>query len=95
MSIIFEWDENKNRTNHKKHDIWFEEAQKVFTDPYLKVFFDEKNSDNEDRYLALGSSENHRLLMVSHTYRQNEEVIRIISARRAEPKERKFYEEGI
>ncbi len=92
----FDWDEKKNIANYKKHGIWFEEAQKVFYDLHLRVFFDDVHSkNNEDRFLALGFSEPQRLLIVSHTNKEDEEIIRIISARRATKNERGVYEERI
>ena len=55
--MTFEWDESKNEKNHKKHGVWFEEAQKIFQDPNHRVFFDDSHSSNEDRYIAIGFSE--------------------------------------
>ena len=91
----FEWDEAKNENNYKKHKVWFEEAQKIFFDPHLRVFFDETHSDSEDRYLAIGSSEVNRILLVVYCDRKSHSIVRIISARKATKKERVFYEEGI
>lgn len=91
--IRFEWDEAKNVTNRKKHGVWFEEAQQVFDDPRAILFYDEDHSSEEDRFLMLGSSST-RILVVAHCEKEND-VIRIISARKAKPKERSRYEEGI
>ena len=88
----FEWDENKSRSNLAKHGIAFDEAKTVFDDPLYVEFYDPAHSVNEDRYLALEQSDRQRLLVVSHTRRENS--IRLISARKATRKERKNYEEG-
>lgn len=93
--LRFEWDETKNRQNRIKHGVWFEEAQGVFDDPMAHVFADPEHSDDEDRYLILGMSSHMQLLVVVHCYRELEEVIRIISVRKATKKEEKFYEKRI
>ena len=92
--IRFEWDENKNRSNRRKHGVWFEEAQTVFVDEQMRCFYDPEHSSEEDRYIALGYSNANRLLVVAHCSRKSF-MIRIISARRATVKERRFYEERI
>jgi len=89
--LIFEWDENKNRTNIKKHDISFDEAITVFSDENAVVITDTDHSEQEERFIILGLSRNTRLLVVCHCYRENDEVIRIISARKANKKEIAFY----
>lgn len=91
----FEWDKNKNRSNFKKHGIWFEEAQTIFFDPLTKVAADPDHSDNEERFLAIGFSSKSRILLVAHCFRENDSVIRIISARRLTSSERKDFEGGI
>ena len=83
----FGWDEKKNKSNHNKHGIWFEEAQ--------KVFLDKAHSNKEDRYIAIGLSEADRLLLVVYCLRESASVVRIISARKTTKKERNFYEKGI
>ena len=93
--MIFEWDEEKNRQNRKKHGIWFEEAQMAFGDQQARLFYDEEHSNNEDRFILLGMSSAARILVVVHCYRASAEVIRMISARKATRKEQKTYEEGI
>jgi len=93
--IEFEWDEQKNESNRKKHGIWFEEAQQVFDDPNGLVFYDEVHSNDEDRFLLLGSSGSTRVLVIVFCERKKNEIIRIISARKATKKEIKRYEEGI
>jgi uncharacterized protein len=93
--LRFEWDERKNRNNHSKHGIWFEEAQSVFRDPGAQVFYDPEHSEDEDRYILLGMSAAVRTLVVVHSYREFESLVRIISARKATRKEVRAYEEGI
>lgn len=93
--VDFEWDENKNNANYEKHGVWFEEAAQVFKDPNIRFFFDDDHSRDEDRYIAIGFSGDGKILVVAHCYREASEVLRIISARKATAKERKFYEKGI
>lgn len=94
--IRFDWDENKNETNRKKHGIWFEEAQQVFEDLNAISYNDVENSTrNEDRLILLGLSGAARLLVVVHCERDEGNTIRIISARKATKKEIKTYEKGI
>ncbi|UCZ57162.1 BrnT family toxin [Desulfurispirillum indicum] len=87
----FEWDTRKALSNVKKHGIAFHEAATVFADPLSYVAADPDHSDDEERFLILGISCEHRLLVVAHAERND--VIRIISAREATKKERVFYEE--
>ncbi len=89
--LSFEWDENKNTTNKSKHNISFEEAQTVFYDENALVIDDPEHSLEEERFIILGFSEKANLLVVCHCYRQSDEVIRIISARKATKTESKFY----
>lgn len=91
----FEWNDLKNRSNYKKHGIWFEEALTIWTDKDASEFFNPDNSDNEDRFIRIGYSQRENLLVVVFCERLNGEVIRIISARRATTKERRSHEEGI
>jgi len=90
--IRFEWDEEKNKINQKKHSLDFETAKLVFDDPFC-VTFVERVSDGEERWHAIGSIEKILVIVVVHMYRQDgsDEVIRIISARRATRHERKLY----
>ena len=90
--IRFEWDPAKSRANNKKHGVTFEEAQSVFYDDFARQFYDEENSDVEDRFLLLGMSNQSRVLLVCHCERAKGGVIRIISARKATRNERKYYE---
>ena len=89
MKII--WEEVKNQENIKKHNVSFEEAQTVFYDPNGKLISDPDHSIEEDRFIILGLSKNLHLLVVCHCYRENDEIIRIISARKATKTETKYY----
>ncbi len=89
--IKFEWDEPKALANLKKHQISFEEAQSVFYDEFGVQFFDDDHSAEEDRFLMLGLSSGAKLLIVCHCEREDGEVIRIISARKATRRESAFY----
>lgn len=94
MDIIrFEWDENKNEINKKKHKISFEEAQTVFYDENALVIDDPEHSREEERFIILGLSKKANLLVVCHCYRASDSVIRIISARKATKTETKQYQE--
>ncbi len=90
----FEWNRNKSESNHKKHQIRFEEAQTVFLDPNSIEFFDETHSEDEDRFIRIGLSGRLNLLLVVYCER-NDQLIRIISARRAIGEEKKIYEKRI
>ncbi|MDR0937422.1 MAG: BrnT family toxin [Oscillospiraceae bacterium] len=79
----FEWDEAKNKTNIIKHGIPFETAQYVFYDENAIVVYDEEHSDDEERFAIIGADNIYRILMVCHCYRENDSIIRIISARKA------------
>jgi uncharacterized DUF497 family protein len=81
--LRFEWDEQKNLANIAKHQVSFEEAQTVFSDISARVIADPDHSDDEDRFVIMGISSKLRVLVVCHCYRKNDEVIRIISARKA------------
>lgn len=89
--IRFEWDQNKNEINKKKHKISFEEARTVFYDPEALVIDDPEHSEQEDRFIILGLSKKANLLVVCHCYRESDSVIRIISARKATTTETKYY----
>jgi uncharacterized DUF497 family protein len=88
----FVWDPQKALQNLRKHGVGFEEAATVFLDPLLRVMPDVEHSEVEERWLALGKSKGQLLLVVIHTESDNQ--IRIISARKAEPKERRQYEQS-
>jgi len=89
----FEWDENKNRLNQHKHGVSFEDAKMVFDDPLQISKLDYRFSYFEERWITLGSSKNSQLLVVVNLFftDDGEEIIRIISARNANPKERTRY----
>lgn len=92
--IHFHWDPNKNKVNVKKHKISFEEAKSVFFDENARVIPDPEHSTNEERFIILGLSMKLNLLIVVHTYKENDELIRIISARKATKSEIKYYYEA-
>ena len=89
--ISFEWNSSKATVNLKKHRVSFDEAQTVFYDEFAIQFFDHDNSDEEDRFLLLGMSRYSKLLIVCHCERDDGNVIRIISARKATKRESVFY----
>ena len=82
-TLKFEWDPNKNETNKKKHGLSFETAKEVFYDEFAILFDDPDHSDDEERFLIIGETKAEQICIVSHCYRDHENVIRIISARRA------------
>ena len=92
--IKFEWDERKATANLKKHHVSFEEAKSIFFDEFGIQFFDEEHSSDEERFLLLGMSAGAKLLIVCHCEREQGEVIRIISARKATKRESAFYQGG-
>lgn len=87
----FIWDENKNQVNKRKHGIDFNEAMTVFLDEQAIMFDDPEHSEEGDRFLLLGISYDVNVLIVCHCYREKDEVIRIISARKATRKEESYY----
>lgn len=91
-NLHFTWDEDKNKTNQKKHGISFDEAKTVFFDENAVEFQDPDHSKEEDRFILLGFSFKLRILVVCYCYRENDTVIRIISARKATNKEGLNYE---
>ena len=93
MGLRFEWDDTKARSNLSKHSISFEEASTVFGDTNSITITDPVHSLSEERYVVLGQSYKGKLMVVAHTERG--ENIRIISARQANRKERKTYEENL
>lgn len=90
----FEWDENKNNINKRKHKVSFEEAKTVFLDYDALYMPDPEHSEGEERFIILGMSTKANLLIVCHCYRKSESVIRLISARKADKDEQKMYFEG-
>lgn len=91
MMQYFEWDDEKDQTNLKKHKIGFDEATTVFTDPFSLTIPDPVHSTNEQRYIDIGNSARGRVLVVVYIERGSN--IRMISCRKATPSERKRYEE--
>jgi uncharacterized DUF497 family protein len=92
MSIKFEWDPRKARRNLRKHGIEFSEASTVFADTLSITIPDPDHSEGEERWVTMGLSNRQRLLVVVHS--DEGETSRLISARRADPQERRKYEEG-
>lgn len=92
MALVFEWDDKKAETNLRKHNISFEEASTVFGDDLSITIEDPLHSQNENRYILIGQSIHSRTLVVIHL--EKTDSIRIISARRATKKEKRFYEES-
>ena len=90
--MLFEWDSNKANKNNKKHGVSFEEASTVFYDTLSATFDDSGHSAGEYRFITIGLSSLNRLIVVSHTDR--EDKIRIISARQTTAHERKRHEKG-
>jgi uncharacterized protein len=89
--IQFEWDDEKNKSNRKNHKVSFEEAKTVFFDPGALLIHDPDHSEDEERFIIMGISQTLKILVVCHCYRANDEVIRIISARKANRYEIKQY----
>jgi len=90
-TLRFEWDESKSASNARKHGVTFEEARSVFVDERARLIDDPDHSQAKERFVLLGLSSALRLLLVCHCYRSDDGVIRIISARKATPKESRFY----
>ena len=88
----FEWDPKKARSNLRKHKVSFEEAATALRDPMSATGLDPDHSESEERFVTFGVSERGRLLVVAHT--EEDETIRIISARAASKGEKRLYEEG-
>lgn len=95
MSLLrFEWDSKKAVINFRRHGVSFEEVETVFLDDEAVLVPDEEHSSDENRFLILGLSYHLRMLVVCHCYRESNDVIRIISARKANKSERMQYERG-
>ena len=90
--LKFEWDGRKEAANRKKHGVSFAEAKTAFYDENARVIADPDHSEEEDRFILLGLSSQLRLLVVCHCYREAQDTIRIISARKASRSERHEYE---
>ncbi len=89
--LRFEWDSKKEKTNIEKHGVGFDEAATVFADERAVLFDDPDHSDDEDRSILLGFSSMAKILIVCHCLRKGNNVIRIISARKATKSEEKQY----
>jgi len=92
---LFNWDTGKNLSNIEKHGVPFKEAATVFLDPDATLLDDTEHSQFEERFNVIGFSENLRLLMVCHCYRDCDFIIRIISARKATRSEERLYGGGV
>jgi uncharacterized DUF497 family protein len=91
MTMRFEWDPKKAASNEKKHGVSFEEARTVFFDENAKLIDDPDHSKDEERFVLLGISSTLRVMVVCHGYREQGNLIRIISARKASAHESKQY----
>lgn len=89
--ISFVWDKKKANANYKKHKVTFEEAKTAFIDPNGRMIYDLGHFKDEERFILLGVSSALRILTVCHCYREKDQVIRIISARKATKTEQKQY----
>jgi hypothetical protein len=91
MKLNFNWDEEKAKANRKKHRVSFDEAIAIFNDPFSTMIADPDHSIDEQRHIDIGSSDKGQILVVVYTERGSN--IRIISCRKANLSERRFYEE--
>ena len=89
--LRFEWTPRKAAANLVKHQVAFEEAETVFSDDAALLIADPEHSDDEDRFVLLGLSAKLRVLLVVHCYHERDEVVTIISARKADRVERRQY----
>ena len=94
LNMNFEWNEEKNNINQKKHGISFEEAKEVFNDPLQISKLDYRFNYFEERWITIGSTNNYKILVVANLFftKKGDEIIRIISARKATKSERKNYD---
>ena len=92
MSLLFEWDTKKARRNLKIHEVSFDEASTAFRDPLSRTIDDPLHSQEEERIVLIGNSQQGRLMVIVHAERGDR--IRIINARLATKKERLLYEEN-
>ena len=89
----FAWDERKNRINKRKHRIGFDTAILVFDDPF-QISRQDREVETEERWQTIGVVQGSRVLLVAHTVEEDEGLIRILSARKATPQERRIYAQG-
>ena len=92
-TIKFDWDKNKATKNLVKHKVSFEEAQSVFDDDFARLIPDPDHSESEELFILLGLSYSLKVLVVVHCYKDKENMIRLISARKATKPESKIYKE--
>jgi len=90
--ICFEWNEAKSKANIRKHGVSFEEAKSVFFDEHALLIADPDHSETEDRFVLLGLSAKLRLLLVCHCFEVDDNLIRVISCRKANRKEMSLYQ---
>jgi uncharacterized DUF497 family protein len=93
MSLQFDWDSTKAEANKVKHGVSFEEAITVFADPLARIFEDPQHSETERREIIIGRSAKQNLILVSFV--EEDDRVRLISARKATRTERKEYEENV
>jgi len=93
-NLRFAWDTHKSQVNQQKHGVTFSEAETVFYDENARLIDDPEHSEDEERFIIMGFSVRLRVLVVCHCYREGDDVIRIISARRATSGETSFYRTG-
>jgi uncharacterized DUF497 family protein len=91
--VEFTWDERKNRVNQRKHGISFETAIWVFDDPF-QASWQDREVEGEARWQTIGMVQGVQVLVVAHTVEEDEKMIRILSARKATPRERRIYAQG-
>lgn len=91
LGLRFEWDASKNRANVRRHGVSFEEASSAFLDENGILIDDPGHSIGEERFVLLGLTSSLRLLVICHCYRQRADVVRLISARKADKGEREEY----
>lgn len=89
--VLFEWDPEKEKRNQRKHGVSFHEAATVFGDPLSITFHDPDHSAGEERYITIGMSKKGVILVVAHA--EKGDAVRVVTARRATRRERRFYEE--
>ena len=90
----FEWDENKNQLNKRNHKVSFQQAMQIFSDPFCIKRIDDRFDYDEERWQAIGSVQGVVILLVAYTHRDEDdtEILRLISARKANKSEREEYE---
>jgi len=97
LQYHFEWDAAKAQSNRRKHGIAFEDAMTVFLDPLAVTRDDDEHAESEERWITVGQTDGGMLTVLAHTYHEtaeDEASLRVISARRATPRERREYESG-